>query len=358
MNPRKNRLILAAAVLLLTALGIILISRGDHPVSSVARADILSGKKTRSDLSESHDERGMPRSRAPKVRQEFSNFVKLMGEGDPPKLSAAQLETYVNSAGRNVDSLLAAFRLGKDEAYLKEALEKFPHNPQVLLEAARMGNDPAKRLEILDRMRSEAPGNGLVDLMSAKALFDLGKDEEAFARLRSSAGKPLDDFTRSSWQNGEEAYASAGYSAAEAKLSSMYSLTKPEAIQSRGMGDKLVKLRQGYEAAGDHESAEMVVSAQLELARQIGDGACVVEKLVGLVHEKMVVKGDESPEADEIRADIVLRRDALVASANKVSEMMKSTAVPESDWVNYFDRTKLFGENAANDWLLEKYPQH
>ena len=31
---------------------------------------------------------------------------------------------------------------------------------------------------------------------------------------------------------------------------------------------------------------------------------------------------------------------------------MESSAVPENDWLLYFDRVKLFGEKAANDWLL------
>jgi hypothetical protein len=41
----------------------------------------------------------------------------------------------------------------------------------------------------------------------------------------------------------------------------------------------------------------------------------------------------------------------------QVTELMKDPAVPESDWMLYFDRVKLFGETAANDWMLEKYPK-
>jgi hypothetical protein len=40
----------------------------------------------------------------------------------------------------------------------------------------------------------------------------------------------------------------------------------------------------------------------------------------------------------------------------KIPPLMADGSVPESDWLLYFDRVRLFGENAANSWLLEKHP--
>ncbi len=36
---------------------------------------------------------------------------------------------------------------------------------------------------------------------------------------------------------------------------------------------------------------------------------------------------------------------------------MENATVPESDWLLYFDRAKLFGERAAMDWMLGKHPE-
>lgn len=37
-------------------------------------------------------------------------------------------------------------------------------------------------------------------------------------------------------------------------------------------------------------------------------------------------------------------------------ELMKDPEVGENDWLLYFDRVKIFGEAAANDWMTERYP--
>lgn len=292
-------------------------------------------------------------------RESFMSFVKKITiDHDFDGLSPEQLETYVTSENRNLTSLLAAFRLGRDEAYLREALEKFPHDPQVFLESARQSKDTARQLEILASLKIQDPGNGLVDFMSAKALFDMGRDEEALFDLLQSEGKPFNDSVHTSWQSNEEAYSFAGYSRAEAKFLSRMNLPRYELMKSFKVADKLLKLRQEYEAAGDSQSAEKVISAQFELARQIGEGPAVADQAASAVIGTMLWKGDDSPEAAEARAQIQRHHRDLMDRALKVDEMMlESSTVPESDWINYFDRAKLFGESAANAWILEKHPQ-
>src|SRR5690349_1967437 len=53
-----------------------------------------------------------------------TNLYTRLVNGDVPKLSAEQIETYLTQNKRNAESLLAAFRASSDPAFLKEAEEK------------------------------------------------------------------------------------------------------------------------------------------------------------------------------------------------------------------------------------------
>jgi hypothetical protein len=359
-----NRKVTLAALLLLLVLTIYLWPAGEASL----RQNETSARNSAARDSKAPDATalaGADDSRARKLRphdaprksrfQELAKRMAESGEGNP--LTSQQIEAYLTKENRSRGALLAAYQITKDEAYLKEALKKFPKDPQLLLASAHLENDPSKRLEIYDRMRGEDPGNGLVDLVFAKALFDLGKNEEAFARLRLGEGNPLNDFSQSSWQNREEAYASAGYSATESKLMAACSLTKPDAIQSLGVAKKLRELKLVYQAAGDEESVAQVDATQLALARQYEKGPSLLDQLVGVVHEKLILKDNLSAEAHQALADIDLRKEAIKTSSKKLREMVASDSVSESDWGSYFDRVKVLGEASAISWLLEKYPQ-
>jgi hypothetical protein len=298
---------------------------------------------------------------APRKSRFLEMVKRFTGESSSgessPLLSSQQIEAYLTKENRSRGALLAAYQITNDRAFLKEALNKFPKDPQLLLASAHLEDDPAKRLEIYDRMRGEDPGNGLVDLVSAKALFDLGKNEEALARLCQGAGNPLNDFCQNTWQNTEEAYVLAGYSAVEAKLLGAFSVTKPDIIQSVDVSKKLRELKVAYKATGDEESVAQVDATQNALAGQHAKGLSLVDQMVGLVYEKSILKDDLSEEANRARADIELRREAIKTSGEKVGVLMKSNTISESDWGSYFDRMKVLGEASAISWLLEKYPQ-
>jgi tetratricopeptide (TPR) repeat protein len=357
MKPR-NQIILAAAVLFLALFAILAgLHNGKFGFSNDGTDPRHSAKRSGgADAVADHKGNLRVRRERQKSPQDFTSFAKkVRTDNDFPKLSAEQLEIYLNSAGRSAASLLTAFHLSKDEAYLEEALESFPQEPQVLLEAARR-KDAATALELLQRLKKEDPENGLADFLSARSLFDMGRNEEALAHLLQSTGKPFNDFTSSTLETGEGLYVSAGRLPAEAKLISMCFLSRFDTMRGREMAVKLGELREQYEAAGDLQSAENMIKTQLELARQIGQGPFVIDHMVSNSIEKILWKGDDSPEAAEAQAEIVSRQTLLRDKALKVGTMMESSAVPESDWVNYMDRVKQFGEAAANDWILEKHP--
>ena len=45
----------------------------------------------------------------------------------------------------------------------------------------------------------------------------------------------------------------------------------------------------------------------------------------------------------------------MVEASKRVTALMETSAVPENEWMLYFDRVKHFGEKAANHGLLEKH---
>lgn len=280
------------------------------------------------------------------------------GEGELLKLSRNEIEDFLASRHRSAESLLSAYRLSDDEAYLTEALRKYPNDPQVLLTSLRLSSDPAVNLKTLEALKLADPGNGIGNCLAAGALFDLGRADEALAELLSMTGKPIDDYSISSCQNDEEAYASAGFSSLEAKITSIFSGKKPSLMK---MGAPLVKnldaMRSAYETAGDQAGVDSIRQIHSEIGTQLRNGGSLVDELVGTVHEKAALKGLESPEAEERLREIEQRKAALTASARRIPALMENPAVSEGDWVSYFDRVKLFGEQAANGWMLERYPE-
>lgn len=279
-------------------------------------------------------------------------------EGKLSTLSGNEIDAFLQSRHRSAESLLAAYQLSGDDAYLIEALQKFPQDPAVLLTSLRLSSDPAENLRTLEALKLADPGNGLGNCLAAKALFDLGRTDEALAELLRMSGKPLDDYMILSCQTVEEAYSAAGFSSLEAKITSVYSATKPSLMK---MGSPLIKnleaMRNAYEASGNQEGVDSIRRIQTEIGTRLGNAGSVVDELVGILHEKAALKGLDSPEAADRLREIEQRKTALTEASWKIPELMENPAVPESDWVSYFDRVKLFGEKAANNWILERYPK-
>ncbi len=349
MSARRKWYIAATLLLLALAALLLPLSSGPpRPGSSVPEGRPVSDKRSARNTS------ALPRRSAKDFRTLTANAAK----GEFLKLTRDEIESLLSTRKRNADSLLSAYRLSGDDVYLTEALEKFPQDPHVLLTSLRLSNDPAENLETLEAFKLADPGNGIGNCLAAMALFDLGRGEEAFGELLRMSGKPIDDYTISSCQNDEEAYVAAGFSTIEGKITSLYSGTKPSLMK---LGGPLVKnldaMRETYEASGDTAGVESIRRIQSELGARLRNGSGVVDELIGIIHEKAALKGLESPEATDQLRQIEQRKAALVDASRSIPKLMENPAVPESDWISYFDRTKLFGEKAANGWILERYPE-
>jgi hypothetical protein len=342
----RNKLYIVAGAFLLLALGILLRPPAQRPVVVFDRPA----------------ERSRPVNRMPKPAtdprgaNDFHAFARRLTQGEAPELSRQEIDSFLEASHRSAGSLLAAFRLSKDEAFLREAMEKFPHDPQVLLASLQLQHDSSKRLKILESLKRADPDNRLADCLSARLLFDLGKNDEALAALSQSAGTPIRDYTILSCQDVEEAYLAAGFSPLEAKMSSLSQSTKPHLIQMRNVMDGLKKQRASDESAGNDAAVQSSRDIQMQMARELTKGPFILDSLVATVLEKGVLKEIDSPEARARIEEMELQQHSMRESSKQVDALMQNPSVPEADWLLYCDRVKLFGEKAANDWMLGKYP--
>lgn len=296
-----------------------------------------------------------------------TNLVRrlLSGTNDPPKISREEAEAFLNANGRRAESLVAAWRASGDINYLREAMQKFPNDPRVAFLAwAESGaaENPADRdrlrREWLDQFRRAAPDNALADYLSARDHIKSGDKETALREIAAAANKPFRDYTLDQVQNVEEAYRTAGFSEAEAKAIAGCGALLPQLAPLKDLAYKIVDLSGTYRSAGDSASAD----AALQWAAHIGSRldregtATLLQDLVGVAIERYVWKsvdpsyivGDSQLTAQQRIEALDRRREDIRQIARDSDKIMNSLS--DAELVNYFDRSKLFGEAAAVQW--------
>jgi hypothetical protein len=351
--PRKAAIVLALACLLVLLL-LLFQSRNTASGSSASPEGNpdRAGHASPASLSQKSVRERPEAKRNRSLTETFGPVEQAIEE----RLTAEQIHAFVGSRNRNVEALLSAFRLGGGKAYLEEAMERFPDHPQVLFASLTQEFDPAKKLTILENLMRVDPGSGLGNCLAARALFELGRKDEALAEIQKVAGKPMNDFMIAFAQSDEEAYLSADFPPAKAKMMALFGGSKQAVLQIRGLADSLGELRGSYQSAGDSDSVETVRDLQIGLGRQLQDGATIVDVLVGMAVEKKALQDLDSEEQRARLEEIGQRKEYLTGNTKRVMALMEDPAVAESDWLLFFDRAKLFGEAAANEWMLEKYP--
>jgi hypothetical protein len=343
----RNKLYLAAAVmLLLVALGVIL-----KPPARTHTATAVAAERSR------------PLNRAPQPAidprraKDSKSLARRSDQFGRPKLTRQQIDDYLSARSRSAAALLTACRLSGDDSLLREACDEFPHDTQVLLGSLRLVTDPAKRLQILKSLKQSDPDNAIADVLSARALFDLGKNEEALAALSQSAGKPLRDYAVLSSQNDEEALLAAGIPPLQAKMAALFPETESLTREMLDVSKSLKKQRESAGLAGDDAAVQTSRDLQLQLAAQVRQGGFMIDSMVASAVEAGALKGIDTPEARARLEELVQEKRSMDEYNRRLGTLRETSVVPESDELLYFDRVKLFGEKAAADWLLEKYPQ-
>ena len=286
---------------------------------------------------------------------------------DAPKLTAAQVEAFLMANGRKASSLLAAYRTSGDPALLKEAMEKYPNDPQVAFEAVlARDSSPEQQRQWLDTFEKSAPDNALANYLSAFNCFNSGQIDRGIQELTAASGKGFDDYTLARAQDDEEAYLSAGYSAAEAERISDSWLMVSQLPQVKQLGVDLVDLAKAYNQSGDPVSAQAALQMAMDLGHRYADPATdpmLINQLVGMAIEKIAL-GAMDPNSpygnngqtvrDQVN-QITRDRAAITELVQQAQSFLPTMS--DQDILNYENRRRAFGEVAALQWLVNKYGQ-
>jgi hypothetical protein len=284
-----------------------------------------------------------------------------------PKLTAAQVEAYLKANRTNAASLLAAYRTGGDPALLKEAMEKYPNDPQVAFEAV-LDKDlsPEQQRQWLDTFEKSAPDNALANYLSAFNYFNSGQIDQGIQEMTTASGKKVDDYTLARAQDDEEAYLSAGYSAAEAERISDSELMISQLPQVKQLGVDLVNLAKAYSQSGDQASAQATFQMAIDLGQRYVDpltDPMLINQLVGQAIEKIALSAmDPNSPYGNNGQTVQDQLNQITQNRATINELVQQ-AIPwlptmsDQDILNYENRRRAFSEVAALQWVVSKYGQ-
>jgi RNA polymerase sigma factor (sigma-70 family) len=284
-----------------------------------------------------------------------------------PKLTAEQVEAYLKANGRKASSLLAAYRTSGDPALLQEAMQKYPNDPQVAFEAVLSKDlSPDEQRQWLNTFEKSAPENALANYLSALDYFNSGQIDQGVQELTAASGKQLQDYTPDRILDDEEAYLSAGYSAAEAADLALWQLALPQLAPVRQLGVDLVDLANAYSQSGDQASAQATLQMAVNLGQRYvpaSDGEPEIDQLVGLAIERMALSamdlnspyGDNGQTVQDHLNQLAQQRAALKALVQQAGSLLETMS--DQDWISYYNRFLISGGAAADQWLVNKYGQ-
>jgi hypothetical protein len=324
-----------------------------------------------------HSEEGIPGPEIassvaqPEVSPEntgHTNLIERLLRGDGIELTPEQISAFLTANHRNAESLLAAFRTSKDLTYLREAKERFPDDPRVQFAAIFRSDSTEERSQWLDSLRQTAPDNALPDYLSALDDLKAGRTAEGVQELTAAAGKTgYQDYVLDSIQSAEEAYRSAGYSAAEAKFIATREAPLPQLAQLKQLSLSIVDLANSYQQAGDNASAQTMLQMAIQMGQQLDpngpSGQFLINNFVGIAIQLNALNaldpasayGTSGQTIQDYMDQLTQERAAMKQVGQRTKDMWQNIS-PE-DTISFFDREKLFGEQAALQWYVNKSGQ-
>ena len=308
-----------------------------------------------------------PAAESPSEERRVANLYARILKGDVPRTTPQQLEGFLKENKRNAGSLLAAYHATGDLAMLREAMEKYPNDPQVDFAAAfNAEGTPEERRHWLDAFKQSAPDNALANYLSALDYFKAGQTDQALQELAFGSHKgQFQDYSASFVQNGIEAYLGAGHSQAEAEMLASTQLPLPQLSQLKEFNQGIVDLAKSYQQNGDDTSAQALLKMDIELGQRFngGPGESLVSTLVGIAIQRsaLLAMDPNSPSPSGVPGQTVgdqinqltQQRETLKALSNQAEALMENMS--DQDFINYKNRWMELGEENALRWVVEKY---
>ena len=292
------------------------------------------------------------------------NRVSDLAPFHVPSLTKDQAEAFLKEHQGSAASMLSAFRTSRDSAYLTQAMERFPNDPQVALEALfKAGLSTEERRPWLEALKRSASDNPLGNYLSARDYFNSGQTDLAVGELIAAAGKTqFSDLTLERMQMDEEAYRFSGFSEKDSKTAAMFRLELPQLKDMPNLADSMIELSKSYRQAGDAPSADAVIEMAVNLGEQFrnSERSLLVNQMLGMGIEMSALESMDPAAAYGSGGGTVRDRlNTLKADKAEMSKLVRESVplqdqMTAQDWVAYLDRMKLFGEQNAMRWLLAK----
>lgn len=294
------------------------------------------------------------------------SFMERINEGDMTltMLSPEAADAFIQRNKGTAESLLAAYRVTHDLAYLRRAATNFPGDPSVLFRVVAHDAFPENRRHWIEEFNKADPDNALGAYWAAQQHFKDKETAAAVEQLAEAGERPsFRDYVTEHMQALEEIYLANGRSPAEAKALGMSAVELPHLPAMGEMSKEIADLVAQYRNNGDDASAQSMARAGLQLAdriRMIQDGGNVLGESLSLAMEDRILgQLDPARTYDFIEGDVPARLASNAARQSAIREDSRFiegwfSQASETEIVSYFDRLKLYGETAAVSWLKNR----
>ena len=283
-----------------------------------------------------------------------------------PKLSPAQIESFLKDKDRSADALLVAFRLSQDPAYLREAAKSFPDQPAVQLVVALRAPTTEERQQGIDAFKKLSPENPIGPYLQADLSFSQGDYARAAQGLSETLPSGnLPDPSGALFKNTEAAYLVAGYSPIESKIAALFLINQDRTLflsSLQNVSGNLTQLREQFIQQGDIDAAEPTVELGLTLGQRIQNqvNPALLNALVGQAIERQTLEAlDPSTPLgtnNETAQSRLAQLDTLGQEVNGLLLALQSHPVESmsSEEINqYTRRVQQDGEISALTWWID-----
>jgi len=210
----------------------------------------------------------------------------------------------------------------------------------------------------------------LANYLSAHDYFQNGNPDAALQELTVASGKSqFESFQTESRLDEEDLYSASGYSQLQSSTESMAGVSQedlPELATYKQLAQEMGDLQKKYLNSTDANSAANLAQMGLAFGNQIesGDsGKYLINQLVGMAVEANSLRQlDQNTSYDFLNGQTpaqVLQQLKDQKTTLKELSSNASAAYPlmtQEEMVNYAERIKIYGETAAQQWLIQQHP--
>jgi RNA polymerase sigma factor (sigma-70 family) len=305
---------------------------------------------------------------APANAPAITSFQQVMDFLDThnPELPAEQIEAYLRQNQRNAESLLAAFQVSHNLAYLREAATNAPGNSAVQFAVLANNLFPEDQRKWIDAFKASSPANAMPWYFSALDYFKSNQPDQAEAELAQATRRQIfSDYGPQSAQAVEEMYDSAGWPALAAKAcaASDSSSSGPYVNLLKALAADVLQVQQQSANQGNTASAISMASMGMQLGDQLRQASGPIDELVGVgIEKKILAQLDPAQSYDFLDGSVTNVQAQLDQQKQTIRQVIATRdqfrpTLGQDELNDYWEREKMYGEMYALQWLQSKHGQ-